>query len=306
MDPDAITTPHDCAFALAIPLERSVFLRDLEPGPREYARFYRTDNGGESIRPETLWDRYEQTEAGPIRAVVAEARSLGAEVVTDCTLAGLVGLLRRKRVVVVAAHWHDGRLRRADILDPAALCHRLVTDRDGVVAALRQRLSRDCVLELNKVGPSRPVSEDWLGEVLTQINAALAVGLLLPPSGPQAPSPPTYYVDRNRAALVDACPEAIADTVGLELSDATWSAAQVCEAIGHDLYGLLDLTVCHSVLLADEIKHANPNCTVIANREVTPPGVRLLIVREILRRLALAPGSYLRIALALRAALRGG
>jgi hypothetical protein len=306
MDQDAITTPRDCGVALAVPLERSAFLRALEPGRLEYARNYREDNGGESILPETLWNRYERQEAGPVRALVAEARSFGVEVVTDCTLAGLVELLRRKRVVVVAAHWHDGRLQRADIRDPAALCHRLVHDRAGVLAALRQRLSRECVIELNRVGPSRPMTEGGLGELLTAINAALAAGFLLPGPGPEAPSLPIYYVDRNRAALVEACPEAIDDTVGLELSDATWSAARVCEAIGHDFDGLLDLAVCYSVLLAEEIKHANPSCAVIANRAATPPGVRLVIVREILRQLALAPRSYLQVAEAMRVALRDG
>jgi hypothetical protein len=310
MDPRAITRPRDCALALAVPLRRSEFLRDLEPAsPREYAKCYRHSHGGDALTAEALWsNKYERLEARPILQTIDEGRAQGVEVIPNCSLAELAWLMRRKAVVVLAAHWRTGWLQRSDIRDLPAFLRRLRGDEAGVVSALRSHLPPQWRTAIADVDPDDGLSETLMSDLLEAINRVMEAGPLEKAAGPfrEAPSLPIYYLSRNRAALNRSCPEAIDDTEGVELEDGTFSAARVAETIGAGFDGLLDLSVCHSVILAEAIKRVNPNCRIMANQEQTPPAVRLRLFREVIRLLAQKAGNYLLVSLTIGENLRAG
>src|SRR5438309_4485964 len=84
-----LTSTHDCALALAIPLTEREWLRDLAPASgREFAKFYSSTRAPRGASPAQVWSKlYEPFEARPIGRILSEAREAGVEVVVDCTLA---------------------------------------------------------------------------------------------------------------------------------------------------------------------------------------------------------------------------
>ena len=95
-------SPRDCGLALGIPLEREVFLRDLEPGSqKDLAPSLKRMWG---LRPEALWHRYERS-SKLAQIVAAETVGHGATVAPAARLANLTELCRSHEVVTLIAHW---------------------------------------------------------------------------------------------------------------------------------------------------------------------------------------------------------
>ncbi len=301
-----MTKPADCALALAIPLSREAWSRDLADGSgREYAKWYAASRGGVRASAEDIWVKlYEPNEVRPIVAILDELTQLGAAVVTECRLTDLVGLARRKQVVVVVAHWRSGLVYPDQVLDRYGFVERLRTATSGILAALRRRLPADLRVEIET---GRLVVHGARFERLLQaLNESLGDGSLAGPRpADEAPSPIPFYVETNRAKLDRACDGTLDTTAGLELADGTYPGARVAQALPPDFRGVFDLTVCFSVVLAECIKRAVPRCLILANREPTAPAIRLPIVRETIKLLHRRPGSYIQTAMAIRERLQG-
>jgi hypothetical protein len=295
---------RDCALALAVPFEWPDFAAQLDPGsPREYAKWYKRniENGGSiAVTAEWLWSTiYEEKEAKPIRDIAEDVRRRGVEVVLRCTLSNLSDLLARKRVVMLVAHWHVGALQRGDLRDANAFIEHLRSDPDGYLAAVREQLSPEqraalVALEL--------ADTQQLDALLGEVNAVLESGPLKPRVGgiPQAPLRGIYYTEDNRALLEQAYPDQLRSTGGLELEDGTFPKEAVAAAVPTGYNGVLDMSTCYSIVVAEHIKRQHPQCRIIANVSQTYPAYRLLIFQDTVRRLSHAPGHYVDLTVGLR------
>jgi hypothetical protein len=302
--PLATTIARDCAIALAIPLTRAEWLADVAPGSgREYAKFYCSTRP--RTPPEQVWaSLYKPFEATPILARLRAVERLGVEIVTRCSLADLGALTRRKQVVIVAAHWRSGLVYRDDVLDVDRFLDLLATEPTGILAALRQRMPPSLQVA---VAARRPrADEPEFTELLATLNGILgSTRLATEPAANEARWPRGFILAENRAALNRACGDALDATVGLELGDETHSGDQVAAAISPVFDGVLDLTVCFSMILAEQIKRKAPGCLVLANREMTASAIRLAIACETLRMLSKRPASYINVSMAIRERLQG-
>ncbi|MGE3172172.1 MAG: hypothetical protein AB7O97_06050 [Planctomycetota bacterium] len=100
----------------------------------------------------------------------------------------------------------------------------------------------------------------------------------------------------HRAEQVPAVVTLVAHGTGaaVELRDGLHPAASLAAALPPQLDGYFDLTSCHSIeALADALKRRAPGITVQSTRGTTLLGVRLALYRQVIRRLAARPASYM-------------
>jgi hypothetical protein len=303
VNPTAALSPRDCGLAIAVPLERDDFLAQLEPtSPHEFAKWYHLRQGSDLL-PETLWaNAYGPHEATPMSRVADECARMGVEVVTRCTLGAFADLAATKPVVIIAAHWRCGILQASDVRDLPRFLVRLRTERRGVLQSLRTKL-------LARHGEARPaddllcpVDAEGVARLFSAIERVMSSGPIVPSAHalPEATSDASYYLAINRERLHEDCGDEFNAGMGLEMANGTYAAHLVGEALGGGFAGLIDMAVCNSYLLAENVKRQNPDCLILANRDTVTPTTRLLIARETIRSIHRKPASYLTVALAIR------
>lgn len=273
--------------ALAIPLDRSTFLADLDAtSRREYAKWYRLERGGKAIAAEAAWNLYRKNESEPICAILDAAGALGVEVVRDCTLPQFAALAGRRRVSVLVAHWPLGFIRLSDIPDPVAFIASVGGSADPIVVALRNALSAAGRALLDS---ARPAAEA-IGGLVEEINAQLhCVDLCDGIAEKHWQLQFAELVHHNRQLLDDALAEVLAPAFGLELSDGIHPAESVRDAMPVGYAGRLELIVCHSALLGEAIKRARPRCLIMTNKGPTRPLLRLIVFKQVIDLLANQP-----------------
>ena len=92
----------------------------------------------------------------------------------------------------------------------------------------------------------------------------------------------------------------------IELTDGLREIDDVVAAIPPDYRGVIDLTVCHSVLLGDGIARLRPDCVVIMNRGNAKLDYRCIVYRHVIRQISHRPESYVDVVARLRVALLKG
>ena len=75
----------------------------------------------------------------------------------------------------------------------------------------------------------------------------------------------------------------------IELADGLRSVDEFISEIPQDFIGVLDLTVCHSVVLGNAIKRERPEITIAMNRHAASARTRLVLYLAILRELKRKP-----------------
>ncbi|MCX6155678.1 MAG: hypothetical protein NT007_16105 [Candidatus Kapabacteria bacterium] len=79
----------------------------------------------------------------------------------------------------------------------------------------------------------------------------------------------------------------------VELYDGLFTASEFVEHIPPDYSGIIDLTICYSDQLYDELKQKIRNCAIIANYETTDLEIRLIIYKHTLKKLAFSNSFYI-------------
>lgn len=268
--PERPVRPSECCLALALPMSRAELLADIgAPCPSDFAR------GIGQLREHTGLDRtaYDYEEQMKVcRRVVAEAERHGVHVVRRAALSDLRELTGRFHVVSVVAHAPSHGVSPTDILEPATLVHTLLSGTQDDHARLREHLSSRGIALRAEAPP--PV--ELLAEAL---DAALWTR---DPSAERTP----YQMDRTR--MEDMLSPSLRPAPVLELSDGLHCLGPVREAISAGFDGVLDLSACTSVVLAEALKRTRNEFIVIGTRRPTIPLHRFMLYELRLREMVLA------------------
>jgi hypothetical protein len=143
------------------------------------------------------------------------------------------------------------------------------------------------------------------------LNCVIEDGWIDPGDAPGnvTPEGPTFGLDllrraRNRDRVDGHFAGLIAPGNRIELSDGLHTAQAIIDRIPRRFAGLVDLTVCNSVLLGELIKRQRPDCLIVMNRETTELRVRAVLYRHQLRYLATDPSrNYIDVLAELRVGL---
>src|SRR5262245_38086062 len=102
---EEVISPRECSLAVALPLTREEFMRDLSANPRTgYAGSF-AQNGRDGLSAQTVWELFEPW-ARLANDVITEVEARCVTIIRRATLEDFSGLLRCFRVTTLFAHWH--------------------------------------------------------------------------------------------------------------------------------------------------------------------------------------------------------
>jgi hypothetical protein len=231
---EAEVTPRDCALLLAIPLTQQAFLTAHGDPRRDFCRQF--DSPGGQVLPGTIWALCFEDVARIVERVAAIVEQLGVTVIRDARLRDWSEALARHRVLTLVAHWRFVSIASPDVLDPVALRRR---------AALRD----------SEV--TRRVDDTLRATGGGAVEIAAALDALCAPAARRYSA-----IDRkgrtedrglSRVFLEQALP-GLRHARAIEFTDGLRTAGEVIEATPHNYPGVIDLTVCNSIVLAELLK----------------------------------------------------
>lgn len=276
-------SPSNCGLAIAIPLEREAFVQRLE----------RTDEGNfvqtfcaqrRNLSVSGLWNLYEPY-ARFTRDVAARMRGLGVSVVVDASLDQFASLLSDCDVVALVAQWRSALFRPADIPDPAGVFSQLSEPTSPLGRAVRRFATYPT--------PADPIGAESIAVVLNQ---ALLSGVQIPDvqngRSPKLGAITRYQYELYQRRDLLAATAAFKGGAGVEFMEGFRRIDEIVVRFPLQFSGLVDLTVCNSVLLAENIRRARPYCLVLANEDLAYLDFRLATFEQVIRILSEKPEPY--------------
>jgi hypothetical protein len=237
--------PSDCALVVSVPLDRSAFDADLAAGT-DFLQQFAARQASRDV--DMLWRLYEPAAVSVARTAVRAARR-GVAVRTRATATDFAQCVAQHLVVTLVAHWRSARFRANDVLDPPA-----------VVRMLRQ-------------------SEHDAPDDMRAEQAAQALNALIDPTG--ASTTPVRIDDTGAAAAETTRqyrtwrarhdleqrlgPSVRAGGPAVEFADGPMPVERAAASLPAAFAGVLDLTVCNSLLLAEEVRKRCLDGVIIAN-----------------------------------------
>ena len=101
-----------------------------------------------------------------------------------------------------------------------------------------------------------------------------------------------YRCYRRRMMLESALPGVFRGGAAIEFSDNFRSMREILDATDPGIRGVVDLTVCNSVALGEEIRRKCPRCMVMVNAKRTSPAFRLALYRQAIHLMKTGGRSY--------------
>lgn len=264
-----VNYPGDCALALAIPLTRERFLAALaQPEERDFVFHFLKGRSLQRTEPEFCWQVYEAEEVAFVSAVCEQVAQCGVTVFHDVDLAQLTAILGRFSVVTLVAHSRFVEFVVEDIEKPFAILGSLRTP----VSELHQEI-RERVIKLDPdLLAGADDSVDGLRTRLCDVFRTIANEAERSYWDKEAQTnwdEESHFRARlTRSEFERAFPDAIRPARVIEFSDGLHTTPEFVQSIPIDFSGLLDLTVCNSVITAAAIRGEGRSCLVAGNRKL--------------------------------------
>lgn len=299
-----IVSPHNCALAFTIPLTEEDFLHDLHSGlGKDFVNRYARENAG--IRKELLW-KYYKPQADLALEIADEVKHLGVKTVFNLRLNELNAFIMDSDIVALVAHWRPPTFTADDLINPASLVVKIKESKNEAAELLRSQLTTDFKEQLADYSAMKRQAAGLMTELLLkELNRVLVEGRLHPDlrSSDSSANPIhrlEYVMQLNREALEKAFPGEYTGGSRVEFFDRLCSINEVVEQITPEYAGLLDLTICNSILLGEAIKRQRRHCTIVANQNPATFDFRLIFYKYVIKELARCNNSYLDVVIKLR------
>jgi hypothetical protein len=253
--PPSIVYPADCAFAVTVPTTQREFVSDLHDERKDFVRGFFADS---PLADEDKWRLY-QPRANAMNRLLARLQQQRVTVVRRATLADWRDVQRTTAVAILFSHWRSGLLHAGDIC--WTTLRRLMTGIPRVGDTPESRIAAasdgeheadeaQIVDRLNHILLTRTLGEHpWLTS-RPEIIAASA----------------EHRVYMNRRFLAQSFPGAFRGDTSVEFADGLRCLDDVAAVTEPGFTGVIDLSVCNSVLLAEMIKQRAPRCLVVTTQ----------------------------------------
>jgi hypothetical protein len=278
------TSTHDCSLVVAVPLDEDAFIHDLRFGPEgNFAKSFRDD--GRAALPDTTVALAYKPYADLAQEVIRDVAQLGVKVIVNARLSDFADLIKAFRVTTIIAHWRDSRFWPSDIANHAFILAEI--QRQGSPFAMT-------VGELMTTLPNqpRPTVDSALSETVDFLNRLLRANATASNGKGEAQrhlgalTRQQYEWHTRRRLLEQALPESFRGGAGLEFVDCFQVVDQILSTVPTDYAGTLDLTVCNSTVLAEEVRRKCRRCLVLANEQPATLDFRFAVYRQVIRSLA--------------------
>jgi hypothetical protein len=276
--------PHECALIVAAPLTREEFLADLDGGS-DFLHLFATQHP--LLSRDGLVNLYEAS-AGEVRRAIGRCRSLGATVITRAILADFRDAVAKFPAVTVVAHWRSALFRVGDIVDPETVRVALAPLHAGMAsisscAALVEWMNQWI---LTGAGPADDAGQDGARRAAEETARQ-------------------RVMHERRQRLEAFTNGAVRGGAGVEFVDGMAPLPAVVASVPAGFTGTLDLTVCNSTLLAEEVRRRCASGVILSNAFPARLDVRLQFYRAALELMARRPMSYADAVVAVRRKVRG-
>ena len=259
-------SPRDCALLIGAPLTRESFLADLDRPDKDFAKSFQRERP--NLNEEALWRAYEPY-AALAKAVCARVSELGVVVIDNATLADFHRTAPGMPVITLVGHWRSARFRDGDILDVKRVSQ--YVDPTAAAAASAELLAE----ALNQL-LDRPNAE-YDDVVPGSFGELVAL---------------QYKWQAARTQIERQLNGAVCGGAAVEFADGFRGVAEILNGLPLDFSGVLDLTVCQSVLLGEEVKRRCRHCLVLTAADLTTLDYRFALYRQTVEVLASQPQPY--------------
>ncbi len=293
-------SPADCALAIAIPLTREKFLEDLaSPVDASFAKHLRATNYQPGASEEYYWEMVYQPVARVAERICATAKKLNVTVISNAGLSDFTELLEHFKVVTLISHWRFARIQPSDLFDPFGFLGAIKSRKTLIEQALyRIFVNQDPELLHESIG-----SELANIRLIRVLNEVVADAHKLYHGNDdeltETRRNEVYLISGNplerltRTAIELAFAQQIAAAPSIQFADGIKTVREVIDSVPTVFSGLLDLTICNSVILGEAIKNYRSACLVAANRYPAALHVRLGIYMLAVRMLSCKPRPYI-------------
>ena len=265
--------PDDCAFLLAIPTDREGFAKDLHDPAKDFLQAHFRDS---ALSDEAKWRTYEPT-AEDLNSLLRFLGRKKVRVMANATVADWQRTQEVAKVVILFAHWRSGTIRDAEVQwSKINLLELGSKTENGILGRVRQILKEargdqaTLVTKLNQMlleGQLGP--HPWFGKGLNQRAAS-----------------PEHRLFINRKFLDEALPGVFGRNTSVEFSDGLISIETIASCALPSFTGVIDLSVCNSILLGELIKCYAPRCLTVSTRLPARVDFRIIFYRALFDLLA--------------------
>jgi hypothetical protein len=282
--PTSSTSPDECSLAVAVPVDRDSFLRKLRSGScGDFVHTFQ-QNGRGGIRADVLWEIYEPY-AELVGDVVSEVKQLGVNVIVNAQLQDFLSLLSVSKVVTLVAHWRSARFGTNDIVDVDFVRNQILSETSALRACIDQLTAGQIRL--------LPTAMAGVGEIVGYLNSVLETGELSHEAGRLgALTVQQYAWKRKRESLMQSLPGLFRGGASVEFDGGFSGLDELVSRVPVNYAGALDLTVCNSVLLGEEIRRRCAHCIVLVNEAPASLDFRMAVYRQVIRSLSRRPDAY--------------
>lgn len=287
----SLVAPRDCALGVAVPLDAGEFLNDLDPSSgKDFASHFCDENRELGMAQQYYVDLYSRMARG-FESACRGAEEAGVSVWRRLTYGDVPTLFADHKVVTIVTHWRFAAVTADDVVDPRRFMdmlrqptrrfHELV--RDEVSARAPQLLAEaDTMAD----GELRVSLARVIGSIVEDAHSAYIDATARAGENDVFAVPLPAIPVLHRITFERAFAGAIRRRGAIELFDGMHSVEELIAAIPPDFDGLIDLTICHSVILAAAIREQREACLVVANRRPAQLRIRLALYELAVRDLA--------------------
>lgn len=261
---------------IGIPLTEQNFLQKVKIG--NDGNFASSFAAG--VSEQLAWAAYRRV-AELVESAVSASEGVGVTVIREALLADLTRATERFKVVTVASQWRSALFKETDVRQPDRLFHALKSEDSAATSALRS-FCPDFQFE----------GDGSISSIMEALNSAISTGLSFDQDKLGERTRAEATLVQRRAAVEKTIPTALVGGPGVEFDDGFHSLPEVVEAIDESFSGVLDLTICNSVVLAQAAHEKCTEALILCNEQVTYADFRLPLYLAVIRLLARRPQPY--------------
>lgn len=297
------TKPYECALALAIPLNCDDFLAGLKSDiNKDFAKSLARKNS--ALTESALWETHYDYTAETVKSVAQAVAAKGVTVVTNATFKNLQELFQQFPVVTLVAHWRSSKFYASDFIAPTQLIKALEQPSTPLAQQLASALPDKWLQHIQAIECNVDATHTLPKILADDFNNILKSSKLYPDPVPNqmcqiAPYDDDYHQYLNRLVIDDTFTDIISPGNRIEFFDRFHSIEEVVRAIPKNYDGLLDFTVCNSVLIANVIKRQR-RCIVLVNKKEANPDFRMVIYKGMIELLVKLDIDYMDAAAMIR------
>jgi hypothetical protein len=298
--------PEDCTLLFGIPLDYEKFCADLRDPSKDFARQF--SHGRQMLPDSALWSLY-RPYATQATKMAREVADLGVEVVFDVTLDKFVASLNDRPITTIIAHWRSAIFRPEDILSPLDLKASVIEKAGNLITQYGsdgyKRLSATFSSTVDRGADSRALIANELSMFLLEVPAPFVSEAGTGDTRLGRVTRYLFELDRRRQQLENLIPGMFSGGSSMEFGDKLHSLREVVESISINYSGILDLTVCNSVMVGEAIRRKCAKALVLMSEEVTQLDFRLALYKQLIHYLARHDATYIDATILLRRHLAG-